>query len=106
MTIKEQTKLLALQNKEEKLKIKEEKQNLILQQKEDQKEQIKNYVFSHYEITKNSKDKIKSSYISEKINSTSTSFINTKKIKDILLSIDGITQQKNSYMLYCGLKER
>ena len=52
MTIKEQTILIRLQNQKEKIKMREEKQKLILQQKEEQQEHIKNYLFSHYEITK------------------------------------------------------
>ena len=107
MTIKEQTKLIRLQNKQEKLKIKEEKQNINLQQKEEQQEHIKDYLFSHYEITKNPKEKIQSSYINEKINSTSSSFINAEKVKNILLNIDGISHSKTrGCMFYRGLKEK
>jgi hypothetical protein len=111
MTIKEQTKLIRLQNKQEKLKIKEEKQNSILQQKEEQQkkqqEHILNYLFSHYEITKNSKDVIQSSYINQKINSTSSSFINAEKVKNILMNIDGISHSKTKgCMFFKGLKEK
>ncbi len=107
MTIKEQTKLIRLQNKQEKLKIKEEKHNMDLQQKEEQQEHIKNYLFSHYEITKNSKDKIQSSYINEKINTTSSTFINAEKVKNVLLNMDGISHSKTKgCMFYKGLKER
>ncbi len=111
MTIKEQTKLIILQNKQERLKIKDEKRKLILQQQEEeqmkQHEHIKNYLFSHYEITKNSKDKIQSSYINEKINSTSSSFINAEKVKNILMNIDGISHSKTrGCMFYRGLKEK
>ena len=110
MTIKEQTILIRLQNQQEKIKMREEKRKLILQlqQEEQQKQQehIKSYLFSHYEITKNSKDKIQSSCINEKINSTFPSFINAEKVKNILLNIDGITHSKTKgCMFYRGIKE-
>ena len=57
-------------------------------------------------LLKNSKDKIQSSHINEKINSTSPLFINAQKVKNILVNIDGITHTKTKgCMFYCGIKE-
>ena len=107
MTIKEQTMEMRLQKQQDKNRIKEERLLSSLKEQEEQREYVKNYILSNYEISRNFKDKINSSYINEKINSTSPFFINTIKVKNILLNIDGVSHSKTKgYMIYRGLKEK
>ena len=86
--------------KEEEKKQKEE------QNKQDKKEFIRNFIINFYEITSNANDKVQSSILGKKINEAFNSFVDSKTIKDIILSIDGITQHKNNCMFYCGLKQK
>jgi hypothetical protein len=111
MTIAEQTKQIILQNKKERMNLREQKkllnQVLILRKKEEDDDYIKNYILTHYDITRNIKDRIQSSKLNERINHSSTSFMNTEKVKLNVLTFNGIISKRTKgCVFYCGLIEK
>ncbi len=112
MTIAETTKRMVQENKQLRLKLREEKLVLIQQQKEEQKEEktkhIVDFVLNNYDITSNNKDKIQSSLLNEAINSNFKALINTQLVKEIILgNFCSITNKKTKGCRYfCGIKPK
>jgi len=96
------------QEKEQNKRNKEdEKKQREVQIKNDKKEFVCNFVDEFYEITSNINDKVQSSNFSRNLNEASTTFIDSKTIKEVLTSIQGISSKRSKDCnLFCGLKQK
>jgi tRNA U34 5-carboxymethylaminomethyl modifying enzyme MnmG/GidA len=112
MTIAEQTRRMVEENKQLRLKLREEKLDLINKEKQErlnqQEQHITKYINSNYEITNNNKDRIQSSILNEAINKDFKPYMNTQVVKEIILrNFGSITNKKTSgCRFYCGLKQK
>ena len=102
---------MALENKQLRLKLREEKLALIQEQKNQLKEeQIKHiidFVISYYDVTSNKKDRVQSSIMNEGINSDFKTFINTQLVKETILgNFSSVTNNKTGYIYYRGIKPK
>ena len=76
------------------------------QLKEDKLEFVKGFIIDHYDVTSNPNDKVQSSLIGYEINQIFYPSINSKIIKDAILSIQGISSKKSHNHYFCGLKQK
>ena len=81
MTIAEQTRRMVEENKQLRLKLRQEKLELINKEKQErqnkQEEHISRYIQNNFEITNNNKDRVQSSILNEAINKDFKPYINT-----------------------------
>ena len=85
-TIKEQTKRIIEENKQARLKLKQDKIYFVKQQKEQQNDHIYKFILNNYEITNSNKDRIQSSTLNDEINNDFRPYINTTLVKNTILS--------------------
>ena len=97
----EKLKQLKQQNKEEKINKQKQREE---QLKEDKINFIKSFIVELYEITSNPNDKVQSSLMGIEINKRFSPSINSIIIKNVLLSIRGISSKKSGNSYFCGLK--
>ena len=96
-----------MKQKEEQFKQqkKNEKKQREIQLKEEKLEFVKSFIIDHYDITSNLNDKVHFSLIGIDINKNFSPSINSIIIKNVLLSIQGISSKKqNNGIYFCGLK--
>ena len=99
--VKQREELLKEQKKEEKVNQQKQAEE---QLKEDKIKFIKSFIVEYYEITSNSNDRVQSSLIGIEINKRFRPSINSIIIKNVLLSIQGISSKKSGFNFFCGLK--